>query len=246
MISVRNMHKIYGHGLSSTPALKGVDIDVAAGEFVALMGRSGSGKSTLLHILGLLDVPTSGEVYVDDNNIATLSDDEKTRFRLERLGYVFQEFSLIPELTVLENVYIPALCLNRENDSKKRATELLDIVGLGSRMKHYPNEVSGGEQQRAAIARALINRPKILFADEPTANLDMASAKVVLDLFRKFNREFGQTIVMVTHEPEDRKYVDSVITLKDGLVDTQDSASTYPDYSCAITPPSIYVPCPVE
>jgi len=219
MISVENLHKTYGHGSMATHALKGVDIEVSAGEFVAIMGRSGSGKSTLLHILGLLDIPTSGDILIDQKNVLKLTEGEKTRFRLEKLGYVFQEYSLLPEMTILENVYIPAVCLGSGNGYRKRASELLEIVGLGERLKHYPNEVSGGEQQRASIARALINQPKILFADEPTASLDSASAKVVLELFKKLNRETGQTIVMVTHEPEDEKHVNRVIWLKDGLVD---------------------------
>ena len=134
------------------------------------------------------------------------------------MGYVFQEYSLLGELTILENVCLPALCLAKAKDYKKRAVEMLTIVGLGERLTHYPNEVSGGEQQRAAIARALINKPRILFADEPTASLDAASAKVVLELFKRLNKDLGQTIVMVTHEPEDEKYVDRVIWLKDGLV----------------------------
>jgi putative ABC transport system ATP-binding protein len=185
------------------------------------MGRSGSGKSTLLHMLGLLDVPTSGDILIDQKSVLKLSEGEKARFRLEKLGYVFQEYSLLPEMTILENVYILAVCLGGENGYRKRASELLEIVGLGERLKHYPNEVSGGEQQRAAIARALINRPKILFADEPTASLDITSARVVLELFKKLNREMGQTIVMVTHEPEDEKHVNRVIWLKDGLVDKE-------------------------
>ncbi len=221
MISVENLHKIYGHGSAAAHALKGIDLEIEAGEFVAIMGRSGSGKSTLLHILGLLDVPTSGSIFIDQKNVLNLTEGEKTGFRLEKLGYVFQEYSLLSELTILENVYVPAVCLDRENDHRKRASELLEIVGLGDRLKHYPNEVSGGEQQRASIARALINRPIILFADEPTASLDMASAKVVFELFKKLNIEMGQTIVMVTHEPEDEKYVDRVIWLRDGLVDKE-------------------------
>ena len=221
MISVKNLHKIYGHGSAATHALKGIDMEVGVGEFVAIMGRSGSGKSTLLHILGLLDVPASGDILIDQKNVLKLNEGEKARFRLEKLGYVFQEYSLLPEMTILENVYIPAVCLGSENGYRKRASELLEIVGLGERLKHYPNEVSGGEQQRASIARALINQPKILFADEPTASLDMASARIVLELFRKLNREMEQTIVMVTHEPEDEKYVDRVIWLKDGLVEKE-------------------------
>jgi putative ABC transport system ATP-binding protein len=221
MIFVEDLHKTYGHGPSATHALKGIDFEIEAGQFVAIMGRSGSGKSTLLHILGLLDVPTSGSILIDQKNVLKLTEGEKARFRLEKLGYVFQEYSLLPEMTVLENVYVPAVCLGRENGYRKRATELLEIVGLGERLKHYPNEVSGGEQQRASIARALINRPKILFADEPTASLDMASAKVVLELFKKLNKEMGQTIVMVTHEPDDEKYVDRVVWLKDGFVEKE-------------------------
>jgi len=223
MISVKNLCKTYGHGLAATHALKGIDMEVARGEFIAIMGRSGSGKSTLLHILGLLDMPTSGDISIENRNVLKLSEAEKTRFRLGELGYIFQEYSLLPEMTILENVYLPAMCLGKENSFKKRAAELLQIVDLGERMKHYPNEVSGGEQQRAAIARALINRPNILFADEPTASLDMASARVILELFRKLNQELAQTIVMVTHEPEDEKYVDRVIWLKDGFVEEESS-----------------------
>ena len=218
MIKVRHIKKVYGQGLNATHAVKDVSMTVKPGEFVAIMGRSGSGKSTLLHILGLLDIPTSGEVYIEDTDILKLSEGERARFRLEELGYVFQEYSLLGELTLLENVYLPALCLAHQNNGKKRAVEMLQTIGLGGRLNHYPSEVSGGEQQRAAIARALINNPKILFADEPTASLDAASAKVVLELFRRLNKDLKQTIVMVTHEPEDEKYVDRVIWLKDGLV----------------------------
>jgi putative ABC transport system ATP-binding protein len=221
VIKVNNLQKIYGKGQNVTHALKGVNLQVESGEFVAIMGRSGSGKSTLLHLLGLLDAPTSGEIFIDGKNMLTLSSEGQAQFRLGELGYVFQEFSLISEMTLLENVYIPAVCLNRENHFRQRAKDILDTVGLGERITHYPNEVSGGEQQRTSIARALINKPKILFADEPTASLDGASAKIVLELFRKLNQEIGQTIVMVTHEPEDKKYVDRVIWLKDGKIEKE-------------------------
>src|SRR4030042_6854710 len=180
MIIARELYKIYGHGPGATNALKGVDLTIRKGEFVAIMGRSGSGKSTLLHLLGLLDKPTSGEIYIDDTNVLKLSEKEKTRFRLEKLGYVFQEYSLIGELTALENVYLPSGCLNQNNGYKKKGTELLDIVGLKERLTHYAGELSGGEQQRVAIARALINEPGILFADEPTASLDSESSITVL------------------------------------------------------------------
>jgi putative ABC transport system ATP-binding protein len=219
MIVGRDLVKTYGHGHNITQALKGVDIDIRHGEFVAIMGRSGSGKSTLLHMLGLLDKPTSGQIFINDYDVIKLSEKDRARFRLEQLGYVFQEYSLIGELTVLENVYLPSVCLNHGNNYKKYARELLDIVGLGHRLDHYAGEISGGEQQRVAIARSLINKPGILFADEPTASLDMESSIMVLKLFKKLNKELKQTIVMVTHEPDDEVYVDRVIRLSSGLVD---------------------------
>jgi putative ABC transport system ATP-binding protein len=224
LIKVNDVQKIYGKGSTATQALKGVSLQIETGEFVAIMGRSGSGKSTLLHLLGLLDSPTSGEIYIENQDVLKLSDEQKANFRLSQLGYVFQEFSLITELTIQENVYLPGMCLGKQNHYRQRARELLETVGLGARLTHYPYGVSGGEQQRAAIARALINQPKILFADEPTASLDVTSARVVLELFKRLNHELKQTIVMVTHEPEDKKYVDRVIWLKDGLVEPAPSA----------------------
>jgi putative ABC transport system ATP-binding protein len=220
MIRVNNLKKTYGKGSNATQALKGVSLEVSSGEFIAVMGRSGSGKSTLLHLLGLLDTPTEGEIFIDNQNVLKLSAENQAKFRLSQFGYVFQEFSLISEMTLLENVFVPAVCLGKQNHHRERAKEILEIVGLGERLTHYPNEVSGGEQQRAAIARALINQPKIVFADEPTASLDVTSSKVVLDLFKKLNHDLQQTIVMVTHEPEDRQYVDRVIWMKDGLLES--------------------------
>lgn len=218
MIHVENLKKIYP-GKVPTFALNGVSFDIAKGEFVAIMGRSGGGKSTLLHQLSLIDTPTEGSLQIDGTDVLALSDGQRVRFRLENLGYVFQEYALVSELTAMENVFIPAMAKGENSDQyRERSAELLKLVGLDHRLEYYPHELSGGEQQRVAIARALINSPKILFADEPTANLDTVSAKVVLELFRKLNKEFGQTIVMVTHETDDEQYVDRVIFMKDGFL----------------------------
>lgn len=220
MIKVENLKKIYP-GKVPTLALNGVSFDIPKGDFAAIMGRSGSGKSTLLHQLGLIDDPTEGKIIIDGVDVIDLPGAKKAEYRLRNFGYVFQEYALIAEMSALENVYLPALALEGNHD-KERAEELLKVVGLSHRLNHYPSELSGGEQQRVAIARSLINEPKILFADEPTANLDTASAKMILELFQKLNRERGQTIVMVTHEPDDKKYVSRVIWLKDGLVEREE------------------------
>ena len=219
MIQAENISKTYP-GKVPTRALKGVSFDIADGEFIAIMGRSGSGKSTLLHQLSLMDTPTEGKVRINGNDVTHLSDRKKTEFRLEHLGYVFQEYALIVEFNALENVYLPAMAFGTSAAKyRARAGELLTLVGLGERLDHYPHELSGGEQQRVAIARALINEPEIVFADEPTANLDIASARTVLELFAKLNKELKQTIVMVTHEADDKQYVDRVIWLADGVIE---------------------------
>ncbi|MCW3130885.1 MAG: ABC transporter ATP-binding protein [Methanophagales archaeon] len=201
-------------------ALKGVSFEIEQGEFVAIMGPSGSGKSTLLHQLGLLDTPTSGKILIDGVDVLRLSDREKTIYRLTQLGYVFQDYAILPELTAAENVYLPAMVQGKSKELYLRSSrELLETVGLGDRLHHLPQELSGGEQQRVAIARALINKPKILFADEPCANLDTESSRHILELFRKLNEELGQTILMVSHEEWHKKYVDRIIYLKDGLIE---------------------------
>ncbi len=217
IIEIRNLSRTYSMGEVKVRALNNVTFDVKRGEFAAIMGKSGSGKSTLLHQLGLLDIPTSGEIIFGGKNISGLSESQKARFRLLRFGYVFQEYALLPELTAIENVYLPAMALGRKKEEYMKAgIEALEQVGLGTRLHHRPREMSGGEQQRVAIARALINKPDILFADEPTANLDSISSKQIIELFQELNKETGLTILMVTHEPDDMKYVSTVVWLKDG------------------------------
>ncbi len=218
IIEVKNLTKTYG-GAVPTHALKGVSFGIEKGEFVAIMGRSGCGKSTLLHQLGILDDPTSGDIIIDGINIVSFTNADKTNFRLEKLGYVFQEYALLPELTALESVYLPLMMSGvSKQEYIKRAKAVLTEVGLEKRFNHLPKEMSGGEQQRVAIARALVNNPTILFADEPCANLDSESSETVLRLFKKLNQDLKQTIIMVTHEPEDEKYVDRVIWMKDGMI----------------------------
>ncbi len=219
MINVSKLTRTYP-GEVPIHALRGVTFHVAQGELIAIMGRSGSGKSTLLHQIGLIDTPTSGKISIGGADVLALTDEEKTRFRLSFIGFIFQEYALIPELTAWENVYLPAMAEGNDTQARKEhAKELLELVGLGHRLNHYPSELSGGEQQRVAVARALVNNPKVLLADEPTANLDSASARVVLELFRRLNRELKQTILLITHEPEDREFVDRILWLSDGVLD---------------------------
>ncbi len=202
-------------------ALKNVSLNIKKGEFVFIMGPSGSGKSTLLHQLALLDEPTSGKIIIEEIDTATLSDMQKTKFRLNKLGYVFQEYAILKELTALENVYLPAMTAGADKSQYiKRGLKLLETVGLKNRSNHLPSELSGGQQQRVAIARALVNKPKLLFADEPCANLDTESSKSILELFVKLNKESDQTIVMVTHEEWHKKYAQRIIYLKDGIIES--------------------------
>jgi len=220
MIIVKNIKRTYVMGKVEVHALKGVSFNIEKGEFVGIMGPSGSGKSTLLHQLGLLDTPTSGKIMIAGVDVVGLSDHEKTIFRLNQLGYVFQEYAILPELTAVENVYLPSMMIGKKRERYlKTSIDILETVGLGERLYHRPHELSGGEQQRVAVARALVNNPKILFADEPCANLDTESSRHILELFRKLNEELGQTILMVSHEEWQKEYVDRIIYLKDGLIE---------------------------
>ncbi len=209
--------KIYGKGDAEVRALDGVDLEIRRGEYTAVMGPSGSGKSTLMHCLAALDSPTSGEVSVDGTQLRGLKDKGLTTLRRERIGFVFQAFNLVPTLTAEENILLPLTLAGRKPD-KAWFDQVVDAIGLRDRLSHRPTEMSGGQQQRVACARALVSRPAIVFADEPTGNLDSASSAEVLGFLRRSVDEFGQTVVMVTHDPVAASYTDRVIFLADGRI----------------------------
>ncbi|EML6498694.1 ABC transporter ATP-binding protein [Clostridioides difficile] len=218
-VEAKNIIKEYKIGNTTTRVLKEVSLQVMKGEFVSIMGQSGSGKSTLLYILGGLDTPTSGKVYMNGADISHFNDEKMSIIRRRNIGFVFQFYNLIPNLNVEENIMLPLL-LDGKNlkDYKNQLDEILYIVGLTDRCKHTPRELSGGQQQRVAIARALIGKPEILFADEPTGNLDSKTGIEIIDLLDKINRDNGQTIIMVTHSPEAAKSSSRTITVSDGLI----------------------------
>ncbi len=220
MIEIADLHKIYRMGNVEVRALDGVTLDIEKGEFLGITGASGSGKSTLLHMLGLLDLPTSGRIVIDGLDISTLTDYEKTMFRLYKLGYVFQDYALVPDLTVMENVSLPAMLRRDRSEErvKRDSFGILQRIGLCDRREHLPRELSGGQQQRVSVARAMVNKPEILFADEPCANLDSENSRMVLDLFHEINEEMHQTIVMVSHEDWHKEYFHRIVRLKDGKI----------------------------
>ncbi len=218
MVVAKDLVKTYTQGGVATPVLRGISMRVERGEFVAIMGRSGAGKSTLLYQLGLLDHCTSGSIALDGVETTGLTSAQRTEFRLRRLGYIFQDYALVPELTALENVALPLLMLGQaKHDAYAAARQALENVALAERANGLPSQLSGGEQQRVSIARAVVHRPAILFADEPTANLDTQTSDRVLEIFRQLN-DAGQTIVMVTHEPEYGRLADRTIHISDGRV----------------------------
>lgn len=218
LISIQNLVKKFGEGEREITVLKGVSLSVLDGEFIAMMGRSGAGKSTFLYQMSLLDEPTSGEIIIDGHVASKMTNHEKTDFRLRMLGYVFQDYALLPELTALENVAIPLLMQGRtRREAYEQATEALSAVGLKDRLPNLPSMLSGGQQQRVSIARAIAHRPRILFADEPTANLDNESSLRVMDIFDELHKR-GQTIIMVTHEEEYGKRAEKIVKLDDGKI----------------------------
>jgi putative ABC transport system ATP-binding protein len=220
MIEITDLRKIYHMGNVEVKALDGVTLTIEKGEFLGIMGPSGSGKSTLLHMLGLLDIPTSGKILIDGMDISRFTDFEKTMFRLYKLGYVFQDYALVPDLTVMENVSLPAMLRTdrTEEQTKKDSFSILQRIGLCDRREHLPRELSGGQQQRVSVARAMVNKPDILFADEPCANLDTENSRMVLDLFHEINESMHQTIVMVSHEDWHKDYFHRIVRMRDGKV----------------------------
>lgn len=218
VIKVRDLTKVYELGEISVHALRGVSLDIYPGEMVAIMGPSGSGKSTLMNMIGCLDSPSSGEYYLDGEEVSQLEDDALAAVRNKKIGFVFQKYNLLPRANAIENVELPLRYSDNTADMTARAKEMLIAVGLGDRMEHKPNELSGGQQQRVAIARALVNRPAIILADEPTGNLDSTSGKEIMDLLHKLNAEQGTTIVIVTHDAEVAAQAQRTIRLFDGKI----------------------------
>ena len=218
-LEARGVSRTFGTGELLVRALDDVSFTVERGSIVCIMGKSGSGKSTLLRQLGLIDIPTAGAVYIDGTEVTGLAERRRSALRLDKLGYVFQEYALLPELTAEENVYLPALMSGRSRAACRAAAgRLLDLVDLADRRTHRPNELSGGQQQRVAIARALVNEPSILFADEPTGNLDSRATATVMEALVRMNEDLGVTIVFVSHDPDHRRYARQLIFLRDGAV----------------------------
>ena len=220
MINVDSVHKSYDLGETSVHALRGVSFSIEKGEFVSIMGPSGSGKSTLMNIVGCLDTPSEGTYLLNQRNVGQLNEEQLAGIRNEEIGFIFQQFHLLPRISALENVALPLKYASVQRiEQLSRAEEVLNKVGLSNRLNHKPTELSGGEQQRVAIARALVNSPSILFADEPTGNLDSKTGKEVLEIFKELNGK-GQTIVVITHEKEIAKQSQRTLTIKDGEIES--------------------------
>jgi len=219
LVKLEDVHKIYRLGKVEIHALRGVDLEVSRGEFVAIVGPSGSGKSTLLNMIGAMDKPTRGHIYIEGRDITKMGDAERAKLRLEKIGFVFQQYHLIPWLPAIKSVEVPMMIANvPQAERRKRAEKLLRAVGLGERMYHKPSELSGGEQQRVAIARALANNPEILLADEPTGNLDTKTGAEIVNLIRRLNEEMGVTCIVVTHDLEVAAAAKRILYLRDGRI----------------------------
>ncbi len=229
LIELRDVHKTYNLGEIDVPVLKGISLKVGRGELVALMGASGSGKTTLMNILGCLDHVTSGEYWLDGQEVSRLSGDQRALMRNAKIGFVFQNFNLLPRTSALENVIMPLTYSAddiSDHEASKRGRSLLELVGLSDRMHHEPSQLSGGQQQRVAIARALVNHPPLLFADEPTGNLDSQTSEEILRMFEQLNQQEGITIILVTHDPEVARHAKRVIHIRDGLIEDGHCAGT--------------------
>jgi len=219
LIRLKDVWKIYELGKVELPALRGVSLEVSRGDFLTIMGPSGSGKSTLLHIIGCLDIPTRGQVFLDGENISLLSEDRLAQLRGKKIGFVFQQFNLLPNLTALENVTLPMIFQGVETrERQKRGEEILSSLGLGDRISHRPAELSGGEHQRVAIARALANDPEIIVADEPTGNLDSKTGKKIMEILVELHQKQGKTIIVVTHDPNIASYSKNIVNIIDGQI----------------------------
>ncbi len=228
LIRLEDIRKVYHLGEVDLPVLNGVSLTVERGELVALMGASGSGKTTLMNILGCLDRATAGRYLLEGTDISRLSADERALLRNSKIGFVFQNFNLLPRTSAIANVQVPLLYSTEsisDREAHERATAMLKLVGLGDRMHHEPSQLSGGQQQRVAIARALINRPSLLFADEPTGNLDSRTSKEILEMFQKLNEEEGITIILVTHDAGVARHARRVVHIRDGLIENDGPAS---------------------
>ena len=223
MLEARNLHKIYNHGAEKLLVLKGIELEIEKGKFIAILGPSGAGKTTLIHLLGGLDYPSKGEVFLDGQEIYALPEYQLADLRNRRIGFVFQFYHLLSEFNVLENVFLPALIKKRNNTSRQDAQMLIELVGLKERIRHFPSQLSGGERQRLAIARALINQPDLLFCDEPTGNLDSVTGQEIIGLLKQLSQRRQMTVVLVTHNQEVAGFADQLFYLKDGLLSNIDT-----------------------